>query len=249
MFSCGSFAPGSYARDACERGWPGPTRRKKRKNMSANYGDVKSGFQTSDHFGWLVMDGRAITALSVAQQSRAVTLGFSTNLPDATDKFLVQKAGALGVSNGSSEVMLSRNNLPNVTLGGSTGAGGVHDHTITINTSGVHNHSASAAANGAHEHTTRGEHLGNTNGAARGYTGATGTRSNQAQLQTFTSGNHSHNITVANNGGHVHTAVIDDSADHMHTLTTESLNGGVMQMPIPLEPLSLSVNSFIYLGV
>lgn len=46
-------------------------------------GDIKQGFQPSDHNGWIKLDGRLITSLSSSQQTNAISLGFSTNLPDA----------------------------------------------------------------------------------------------------------------------------------------------------------------------
>ena len=35
---------------------------------------------------------------------------------------------------------------------------------------------------------------------------------------------------------------------HSHTITTNSINGGVIQQSINIQPQSLSVNMFVYLG-
>jgi hypothetical protein len=48
-----------------------------------NYGDVKTGFQTADHNGWIKLDGRAKSTLSSSQQTQATSLGIGTNLPNA----------------------------------------------------------------------------------------------------------------------------------------------------------------------
>ena len=54
------------------------------------YGDIKTGIQSSDHNGSVKLDGRSISILSASQQAVATSLGLSTNLPNADDAFLVQ---------------------------------------------------------------------------------------------------------------------------------------------------------------
>lgn len=84
-----------------------------------NYGDVKTGFQTVDHNGWIKLNGRAKSTLSSTQQTQATTLGIGTNLPDATNAFQVQNGTTIGSVSGSNAVTLLQNQLPNVTYTGS----------------------------------------------------------------------------------------------------------------------------------
>jgi hypothetical protein len=98
-----------------------------------NFGDVKTGFQTADHNGWIKLNGRAKTTLSATQQAQATALGIDTNLPDATNAFLVQNASTIGSVAGSNTKTITQANLPNVTLGGSTSTDGSHTHTINVN--------------------------------------------------------------------------------------------------------------------
>ena len=88
---------------------------------------------------------------------------------------------------------------------------------------------------------------------------------------TSTDGSHSHTINVNNNqvvlvsdgavtsmaegnsnwssGAVARSAsVISSSGNHTHTFTTSSINGGVTQTQLEITPMSLSVNTFIYLG-
>jgi hypothetical protein len=81
-------------------------------------GDIKQGFQPSDHNGWIKLDGRLITSLSSSQQTNAISLGFSTNLPDAKSSVLMQNDSTLGSVTGSNTKTISQSNLPNINLTG-----------------------------------------------------------------------------------------------------------------------------------
>lgn len=59
-------------------------------------GDIKYSLITSDHNGWVKLDGRSVSSLISTQQAQASVLGFSTNLPDATNAYLVQNNTTLG---------------------------------------------------------------------------------------------------------------------------------------------------------
>src|SRR5579864_3829289 len=61
--------------------------------QSASTGDVKSGFQTTDHNGWILLDGRAISTLTDSQQQAAFALGFTTNIPDPEGAALIMRGG------------------------------------------------------------------------------------------------------------------------------------------------------------
>lgn len=81
-----------------------------------NYGDIKTGIQSNDHNGWIKLDGRAINTLTATQQVKAAALGIGSNLPNATNTYLVQNGNALGSISGSNTRTLAQNQLPNITL-------------------------------------------------------------------------------------------------------------------------------------
>jgi hypothetical protein len=89
----------------------------------ATIGDAKSGFQSADHRGWVLLNGRLKTTLTATQQVNATALGIGANLPDATDRGFIQ--GTLLAQIGSD--LIARSNLPNVPI--TTDAGGNHSHT------------------------------------------------------------------------------------------------------------------------
>jgi hypothetical protein len=93
-----------------------------------NFGDVKHGFQTADHNGWVLLDGRAKSSLSASQQAVATTLGIGVNLPNLSDKSIVGVSGTktLNATGGSASVTVAQNQLPNVTL--TTSTDGAHTH-------------------------------------------------------------------------------------------------------------------------
>jgi hypothetical protein len=92
-------------------------------------GDIKTGIQTTDHNGWIKLNGRAKSTLTPTQQSQATALGIGTNIPDATNSFLVQNGATLGSISGSNSITIAQNNLPNVTLYGRIG---VSDASVTV---------------------------------------------------------------------------------------------------------------------
>lgn len=105
------------------------------KNTSAS-GDVKNSFKAADHEGWYLLDGRAISTLPAAAQTAATALGFTTNLPNATDRVLKTKGSAesLGATGGSNTLTIGLANLPNVTftgtISGTAASAGAHTHTL-----------------------------------------------------------------------------------------------------------------------
>ena len=157
-------------------------------SASNNYGDVKTGFQTADHNGWIKLNGRAKSTLSSTQQTQATALGIGSSLPNANNAFLVQNGTTIGSVSGSNSVSLSQNQLPNVTYTGSI-IDVAHGAAIIASSSGVFSR-------------INGSSWGNASGG-----GVT---------ETF-------NLSIP-------------------------LNGGVTQQPISITPVSLSVNTFIYLG-
>ncbi|MFM1792058.1 MAG: hypothetical protein RLZZ252_412 [Bacteroidota bacterium] len=101
-----------------------------------NYGDVKTGFQSADHNGWVKLNGRAKSTLSATQQAQATALGIGSTLPNADNAFLVQNGSAVGTVAGSNSVTLAQNQLPNVTYTGQI-ADVAHGAYIISSASGV----------------------------------------------------------------------------------------------------------------
>ena len=92
------------------------------------FGDIKTGIQSSDHSGWVKLDGRAKSTLTTSQQTVATDLGIGNNLPNANNAYLVQNGGTLGAVTGANSKTISRANLPNVLL--TTSSNGEHQHTL-----------------------------------------------------------------------------------------------------------------------
>ncbi len=145
------------------------------------FGDTKQGFQSTDHSGWIKLDGRLISTLSSTQQTKAIALGFNTNLPDATNAYLSQNGLTIGSVTGNNTKTIAQNNLPNVAP------------TILINNAGDHSHAFSISSNGS------------TGGGTRAVFNITGVTDNNPNLgagPTASAGNHTHTATVTSiNGG------------------------------------------------
>jgi len=94
-------------------------------------GDIKYSYAISDHSGWYLLNGRAITSLPTNAQNVANGLGMSINIPDATNRILKSKgAEALYSTGGSNSTFLTQNQLPNVTFTGTTSSDGSHAHNF-----------------------------------------------------------------------------------------------------------------------
>lgn len=230
----------------------------------ATYGDVKSGFQLVDHSGWIKLDGRAINILSASQQAVAVSMGFTTNIPDASTAYLVQNGGGMGAIAGANTVTLIQGNLPNVNFTGNTSSAGSHNHTtdpdaFNSSTTGVHAHSVDPPStgttqNGAHNHNM---YFNNDNfdGWGGGNTSLEDDGGNYTTRQTDTQGNHYHLVDIApfnssSTGNHSHSIDVPSTTsstatDHSHTVSVAS---GGSATPVNIAPKSLSVNMFVYLG-
>ena len=147
-----------------------------------NYGDVKTGFQSADHNGWVKLNGRAKSTLSATQQAQATALGIGTNLPDASNAFLVQNGSAVGTVAGSNTKTIAQANLPNINF-----------PTATTNTTGSHTHS--------YQDVYWSENRGQGNNTTG--TGAATDNDNDPYFRTATtvaSGDHSHTVTVSSGG-------------------------------------------------
>jgi hypothetical protein len=149
-------------------------------------GDVKSGFQTTDHNGWIKLDGRAVSTLTATQQANAATLGFAANLPNAALCSLRQDDNAApGVVGGSPKIGV--NNLP--------------AHNMTAASAGAHTHTTDSQ--GAHQHVSRySSHEMTINTASNIWSIDEGVEE--------TLGAHTH--TAASAGAHTHTVALGGGA-------------------------------------
>jgi len=95
-------------------------------------GEYKHSFATSDHNGWYLLDGRAVSSLPANAQTNASAIGIASNLPDGKDQFLKAKTGSetLGTSSGSQTFTIAQSNLPNVNFTGTTNSLGAHTHNL-----------------------------------------------------------------------------------------------------------------------
>jgi len=240
-------------------------------------GDVKSGFQTADHSGWIKLDGRAINTLTASQQAVASSLGFTTNLPDATTAYLVQDNGTMGNVSGSNSRTIAQSNLPNVNFTGTTSSDGAHTHTVdpvAFNSAnnGNHTHTVDPASTNtstdglhSHGHNAPGGY-GNYGLALSNFFNTVTSTDNSANelnvwtnpggLQIYDNGNHFHSVdipstTSSTNGDHAHSIDVPSttsSSNGAHTHTVTVSSGG-SGTALSITPKSLTVNMFVYLGL
>lgn len=144
-------------------------------------GDIKKGFQTSDHAGWYLLDGRLLSVLPANVQTAAGSIGLLGNLPNARGKFLKAKTGAevLGSSAGSNVRVLSQANLPNYNFTGTSSVDGAHNHTWTDLFDGGQAH-ALVRSNNVNQQWALNYEVG---------------------FSTSTNGAHTHSVNVSSEGG------------------------------------------------
>lgn len=192
-------------------------------------GDIKASLKVTDHGGWYLMDGRALTSLPTNAQINAGSLGIVGVLPDATNRVLKTKTGveALLSIGGNDSITLTQTNLPSYNLGTSvlTSNTGSHTHTTTLDPDGEHDHTATTNNFGI-------DYKGFANSASNTDTSLIVGNSNV--FKTDTAGQHIHNVTINSSGAHTH--------------TFNSINSGGSDQPIPLQKPYFAVNRFIYLG-
>ncbi|GAA4154233.1 hypothetical protein GCM10022217_11020 [Chryseobacterium ginsenosidimutans] len=83
-----------------------------------HYGDLRYSSVTTDHEGWYLLNGRALSTLPASAQTRAAGLGITGILPNAAGKYM--KQGTPGTTTGADNVVLTQGNIPNFTLSGNT---------------------------------------------------------------------------------------------------------------------------------
>lgn len=105
--------------------------------LTRSAGDIKSSVLGVDHAGWYLLDGRSIATLPDGAKSTAMNLGFTGNIPDATDRVLKTKKDGeiLGSEGGQNYFGIDQVNLPNINLSGTINgvaqSAGSHTHSST----------------------------------------------------------------------------------------------------------------------
>ncbi len=164
--------------------------------ISIQIGDVKHSVATDDHLGWYKLDGRSLNTLPILVQVNGASLGFSTHLPDATDKVLKAKSlsDSLTQTGGSNTVIISQANLPNVVFSGTTSSDGDHDHSyVDQHNSAIENINVVYGLLGILSGVTL--NVLNTN---------IGNKTPATQLSNSSnSGNHTHTVTVQSGGSNL----------------------------------------------
>lgn len=94
-------------------------------------GEIKYGMQKTDHTGWYLLNGRAVSTISSSiARNNAVSLGFTSVLIDARNRFIKDTSENVGTTNGNNTYTLSTQNIPNYSVSsGTTGTSGNHNHT------------------------------------------------------------------------------------------------------------------------
>jgi len=149
------------------------------------FGDIKQGFQTGDHNGWIKLDGRATSRLTATQRTQANLLGFITSLPNATNKVLKQKT-SLNTTGGNNTVTITQANIPNYTLP-----------------------TARTSTNGAHTHNYEKGYSRKNFSPSDSWWKIEANRGFQIQA-TSSSGDHTHTVTVKSGGSGVPLNVEDE---------------------------------------
>jgi hypothetical protein len=113
----------------------------------AYFGDVKTSYQTADHAGWVLLDGRDKTTLSPAQQARATALGIGVNLPSDDGRVLAGTliGQTLGPTTGAVAITIAQNNLPNIDLTTPLNGGGHAHANFSLTTPNIRGISAGSA--------------------------------------------------------------------------------------------------------
>ncbi len=165
---------------------------------TATVGDVKYSYLTTDHGGWVKLNGRPVSSLTPAQQARAtISLGIVSTLPNISDRTIIGVGGnGLGAIGGNAVLTLTQPNLPNVNLAVSNVSAGTPSGTIDNQGAHTHPYNIPYASNARFDSNQNG---GSSFGSNTGYT-------------TGSAGSHNHNFTGSTLPTHTHTVSLGGSA-------------------------------------
>lgn len=219
--------------------------------------------------GYLACDGAAVSRTAYAALFAAIGTAFGAgdgsttfNVPNARDgrsligpglSGIAGFTGAIGSSGGAATVTLTSDQIPSITISGTTGAAGSHDHGGSTGAAGGHDHGGLAGGAGGHAHTgTTGaagghNHNGSTDAGGDHIHGVgyeqnatyqagsggsavaiktmqpSGTRN--ASGQTDGGGTHGHTFTTSGIGDHAHGFSTSAVGDHQHGIPAVGNHG------------------------
>ncbi len=101
------------------------------ETVGAETGDTKFSWAPSNHSGWYLLNGQSTASLPAGAQAAAVALGFGANLPDTRDHLTKTRSASsesTGSFSGANSVLLTSQNLPNISL--TAASAGSHSHSF-----------------------------------------------------------------------------------------------------------------------
>ncbi|GGE97781.1 hypothetical protein SAMN05443634_106181 [Chishuiella changwenlii] len=110
-------------------------------------GDIKANVAATEHNGWYLLNGRAVSTLPTNARLNAINIGIITNLPDSTDRILkgIAATEVFAITGGNSNIVLTQANLPNITYSGSVNSVLDHTHNFTSYANSTWNHNNGSA--------------------------------------------------------------------------------------------------------
>jgi hypothetical protein len=207
------------------------------KSGGPSIGDVKHSFLTTDHEGWITMNGRATSTLTASQQANLTAAGINwASVPDSQGRVTMASGGSWPNADIGGSYTIARNSLPNFTLTG---------ETLDTNTDHTHGVGSLAVSDDTgHEHgTTVKIHSQTFDGFNRGALQTSDrsvtTSTSPPELQVNSGGAHGHEISGTTDSA-------DSNVEHKHPYTTESINGNVTQTQ-HLQPY-IALTQFVFVG-
>lgn len=195
------------------------TRTTQNSPLMPQAGDTKQSFSTADHNGWFLLNGRAKSTLTTAQQTVATNLGFGANLPNAQDRILIGAGSTYSLRATGGSATIARSALPNFTL-----TGNVDDKSI------AHTHGGSSLT----VSTTNTDHTHGKGTLEADYGNANHSHG-AGSYALSQSGNHTHGasanrmVTVGMDSGSSYNGCVgfssytsDGAGDHTHTISGQS---------------------------
>ena len=223
--------------------------------------------------GWYPLNGQPVARTTATESLFAIPAlapfidGDVLTMPNASGRVLISDFAAPGRLGGSSEVVLTRDNMPSHDHGITMGNGGAHTHNVVVNQGGAHSHTVSG---GAHTHGVSDD--GHRHGAAEGPGGVhvsviavvwggqnkidalfndrshtysveqmAWTKAATAGIQ-INSANSNHGHTVNQHPGHTHLASSDAHPGHTHPLSVLPVGQGA---PVDIVQPYLTVYTYI----
>ena len=235
--------------------------------VGPSIGDVKHSFRTTDHEGWVAMNGRATNTLTASQRANLTAAGINwTSVPNSQGRVTMASGGSWPNAGVGGSYTIDRSSLPNFTLTGDTlDTNTDHTHsgsTLTarlVNTDHTHGvGSLTIPSGGDHSHTYQ-YYSPTTGGNSASGSGVWSYWGHQlvAGQNTGGTGAHTHTISgntaaASSNTQHQHpidgnTGTMLSNVQHKHTYTTQSINGNVTQTQ-HLQPY-IALTQFVYVGL